>query len=356
MAKKTPGLRKRGQIWHIEKTVCGIKLCESAGTDDLKEAERYLSHRIKQIRDHVLYGERQAHNLDEACARYLLDNQQRRGIVRQAFALKPLVEWFGEIELSRVRAELFDDYIQHARQKRKVKATTLRREFGALRAVLSLAASAWRDESGHYWLDRIPALPRLMPDARKPRPIIQEEQTRLFKELPDYLANMALFAVNTGCRDQEICGLKWQYEHSLSGSRRSLFLIPGQTTKNGEDKIVPLNAIAESIIETQRGRSDEYVFTFEGRRLNRMTNRAWREARQRAGLQEVRVHDLRHTFALRLRALGIPQEDIADLLGHKSGSVTLHYSKVTIERLLECVDLLASQERKPELCLIRKHA
>ena len=84
--------------------------------------------------------------------------------------------------------------------------------------------------------------------------------------------------------------------------------------------------------------------------------KAWRKARKVVNLEDVRVHDLRHTFALRLRSLGIPQEDVADLLGHKHGSITLHYSQVTIARLFECVDMLTNQERKPDLVLIRKRA
>ena len=65
------------------------------------------------------------------------------------------------------------------------------------------------------WLDRPPKIRLLkVTDSRKPYPLSWEEQARLFRELPDHLARMALFKVNTGCREQEVCSLRW------AGSKR----------------------------------------------------------------------------------------------------------------------------------------
>ena len=47
---------------------------------------------------------------------------------------------------------------------------------------------------------------------RKPYPISWEEQRQLFAEMPEHLQAMALFAVNTGCREQEVCQLEWDWE------------------------------------------------------------------------------------------------------------------------------------------------
>ena len=58
-----------------------------------------------------------------------------------------------------------------------------------------------------------------------------------------------------------------------------------------------------------------------------MYGAAWRKDRQRAGLPQVHVHDLKHTFGRRLRAAGVSFEDRQDLLGHKSGRITTHYSQ-----------------------------
>ncbi len=66
-------------------------------------------------------------------------------------------------------------------------------------------------------------------------------------------------------------------------------------------------------------------------------------ARDRAGLPDVRVHDLRHTFSHRLRAAGVSFEDRQDLLGHKSGRITTHYSSPDLIRLLEVANKLCER-------------
>ena len=62
-----------------------------------------------------------------------------------------------------------------------------------------------------------------------------------------------------------------------------------------------------------------------------MNNTGWQSARKRAGLPQVRVHDLKHTFGRRLRAAGVSFEDRQDLLGHRSGRTTTHYSAAELQ-------------------------
>ena len=118
----------------------------------------------------------------------------------------------------------------------------------------------------------------------------------------------------------------------------SVFIIPDTVAKNGQERIVVLNRIARSVVEGERGKHPRLVFTYRGQRLIRARNHAWKRARDRAGLPEVRVHDLRHTFGHRLRAAGVSFEDRQDLLGHKSGRITTHYSSPDLVRLLEAAD------------------
>ena len=99
------------------------------------------------------------------------------------------------------------------------------------------------------------------------------------------------------------------------------------------------------MIESERGKHREYVFTYKGERVFRINNHAWRKARERAGLPLVRVHDLRHTFGHRLRAAGVSFEDRQDLLGHRSGRITTHYSAPDLSRLLYAVDSIVEQKR-----------
>jgi hypothetical protein len=69
-----------------------------------------------------------------------------------------------------------------------------------------------------------------------------------------------------------------------------------------------------------------------------MNNTSWQKARTRAGLPQVRVHDLKHTFGRRLRAAGVSFEDRQDLLGHKAGRVTTHYSAAELSNLIAAAE------------------
>lgn len=68
----------------------------------------------------------------------------------------------------------------------------------------------------------------------------------------------------------------------------------------------------------------------------------------------MRVHDLRHTFGMRLRAAGVGFEDRQDLLRQKSNRITTHYSKAEIRNLMEGLNALCDREQKPEIVLIRR--
>ena len=193
-------------------------------------------------------------------------------------------------------------------------------------------------------------------DHRKPQPISWNEQERLLKGMPKYLAEMSLFALQTGLRDQEICGLRWEWEYEITGLQATVFVIPEAKAKNARERIVPLNAVARSIVESRRGNCSDFVFDLDGSKLSRMNNKAWRKAREEAGLKELRVHDLRHTFGMRLRSAGVGLEDRQDLLGHYAGRITTHYSKVEIARLIECVELLCKEGSKPEMTLVKRRA
>ena len=63
------------------------------------------------------------------------------------------------------------------------------------------------------------------------------EQNTLFCLLPAHLADMAIFAVNTGCRDAEICNLLWGWEVAVRELQTSIFII---SVKNGEERLVAL--------------------------------------------------------------------------------------------------------------------
>jgi integrase len=83
-----------------------------------------------------------------------------------------------------------------------------------------------------------------------------------------------------------------------------------------------------------RGKHPQWVFSYRGKRLKRMNTTAWKRARREAGLPDVRVHDLRHAFATRLRAAGVGEEDRAALLGHARRTMPELHASADVGRLV----------------------
>jgi len=290
----------------------------------LIQAELYLAKRINELSDPAC-GDR---SFIKAATKYLKE-ESKKSLPRDARALENVIPYVGHLPLSNIHMGTLEPYIK-ARQQ-LVCNGTINRELAVIRRILTLAARVWRDELNQPWLREAPLLRLLKHIGRKPYPITWEEQHRLMLYLPDYLASIVLFALNTGCRDQEMCQLKW------SDYQNGLFVLSGERTKNGEDRIVPLNSVARNLIDSLP-RTGEYVFMQNGRPFTRITGTAWKTARTKANLLQCRAHDLRHTFGRRLRSAGVGLEDREDLLGHKSNRITTHYSMAEIGNLVAAVE------------------
>lgn len=136
----------------------------------------------------------------------------------------------------------------------------------------------------------------------------------------------------------------------------SVFLIPGHFVKNREDRLVVMNQTAQSVVEQVRHEHSEFVFTYKGRPMGSMNNSAWKKARESVGLQQVRIHDLKHTFGRRLRAAGVPLETRKVLLGHRNGDITSHYSAPELEELLLATNKVCSAQsgKSPAVVFLRR--
>lgn len=112
--------------------------------------------------------------------------------------------------------------------------------------------------------------------------------------------------------------------------------------------MIVLSDRAWELVEAQRGKHETHVWCW--RRgpggawrvwSDGLNNTAWQAARARAGLRAVRIHDLRHTFAARLRAAGVSEEDRATLLGHAARGMPQHYAAGEVTRLIDRANLAA---------------
>ncbi len=268
---------------------------------------------------------------------------------RDASLLRLLDPFIGHLTLEAVHMGNLQAFIENRKGAGR-KKRTINYALQVARRVLNLASGEWMDEHGLTWLFHAPKIKLFREDDKQePYPLSWDEQLRLFGELPPYLAKIALFKVNTGCRDQEVCNLRWDWEVEVPELDTSVFIIPGRKVKNRDDRLVVLNRIARAVVEEVLGMHQEYVFAYRGKPLSRMYNSAWRAGRTRAGLPPVRVHDLKHTFGRRLRAAGVSFEDRQDLLGHRSGRITTHYSMPELVNLLEAANKACSQDSRHKI-------
>src|SRR5690349_7054116 len=101
--RATRGLRKRNGIWHIQKQIRGYgRLHESTGSTDLEEAERYLAHRLEQIRRTVIYGERPQVTFRPAAERYMHEHAHLKSLERAGYAFDAVMPYIGDLTLERV--------------------------------------------------------------------------------------------------------------------------------------------------------------------------------------------------------------------------------------------------------------
>lgn len=210
----------------------------------------------------------------------------------------------------------------------KVTPATVNREISVLRHMLKRAV-AWK------YLARNPI------DGWKPlreapgrvRFLLPDEVTRLMAACDDsrsiYLKAFVLVALNTGMRRSEVLSLT---RKSIDWQNRIATI---EVTKNGETGHVPLNDTALEALRSLPVRIDGKLFAFKD---DHAISRSFSRAVERAGLEDFRLHDLRHSFASAHAMNGTQQRGLQALMRHKDGRMTTRYSHLTDKYLRVAVD------------------
>ena len=361
---RMPGLRKKAGVWHIEKrcqTAPGGWLRESTGTPSRREAEKILIRRMAEMEEVEERHDRAEFLFEEAGLRYLKEIAHKRSADNVASHLDQLFPFIRDLPLAQVHNGTVQPFIEHE-LKRGLAPKSINNALGVVSTVLNRAAKVWRDRHGRPWLLQAPAIiSRLSLAGRQARsyPLSWSEQDRLLHQLPRHLADAVLFAINTGCREQEICRLQWSWELKLRELGTSVFILPTVVTKTDTERVVVLNSAARRVIESRRGIHETYVFTYRGNRVGKLNNSAWKRAWQEAGLpmdKTIRrgVHNLRHTFGRRLRGAGVPLETRKALLGHANGDITTHYSAAELNELMKAAEKIVDRDtlESPNLMIL----
>ena len=325
----------------IDKRHRGIRIGMRVGAMSQEQAERLSCEEMKRLDDEISRRSYHRPNFADCALRYLEQSRDMRSLE----SIRVHVRRWSSISVIWSRCRSTTARWGHSSRQGSPTARARPRSLEVLRTILRRAARSYRDDSGRPWLDAIPPLITMLPEhARPPYPITWDGQDRLFPKLPGHLARMALFAVNTDLRDSNVCGLESNWEVRVPEIGRSVFVVPEEARKSKRPHVVILNDIAWSIVQTQRGRHPIWVFPYQGRSIGKMNNSAWQRARLEVGLRGVRVHDLRHTFACRLRAAGVSAEDRAALRGHANQSMVGPHASADVGRLLVEANLVLNRQ------------
>lgn len=153
-----------------------------------------------------------------------------------------------------------------------------------------------------------------------------------------HLKPVIIFALNTGCRKEEILSLKWEQVDLKHG------FINLNKTKNGERRQIPINDTLREMLQGLIRRIDvPWVFydPENGTRF-RDVKRSFYTACRKAGITDFVFHSLRHTFASHLVMAGVDLTTVSRLIGHKSLVMTLRYSHLAPDHLSNAVNMLNS--------------
>jgi integrase len=201
------------------------------------------------------------------------------------------------------------------------------RYLAALSHCLSVAVKEYQ------WLDDSPM--RKVSKPKEPRGRVRflsdDERAALLRECQaspnPYLYPVVVLALSTGMRAGEIMNLEWRDVDLQKG------WLTLRETKNGERRGVPLAGKAMELVKLHgkvRRLDTQLLFPGKEHPHKPMDLRApWNAAVKRAGLEDFRFHDLRHSAASYLAMGGASLAEIADVLGHKTLSMVKRYARLS---------------------------
>ncbi|MDR0736135.1 MAG: site-specific integrase, partial [Zoogloeaceae bacterium] len=170
--------------------------------------------------------------------------------------------------------------------------------------------------------------------------LVGEAESSRRPHLPAFIR----LALNTGCRRGELLGLEWDrvdFQHHK-------ILLEAWHTKTRKRRVVPLNADAAGALLRLRAwqgahcLSSSWVFGYDEDKHIKSFKTSWATALRRSGIENFRIHDLRHTFASWLVMQGVSIYVVRDLLGHASVTQTEIYAHLAPSQAVDAVRLLPS--------------
>lgn len=257
----------------------------------------------------------------DAARRWLQETEHKADHGKDAAKLRWLAGHLDGRYLDEISRDLVDEIAQVKRQT--AKPATVNRYLALIRAILRMARDEWE------WIDRAPRI-RLMPEPRRRvRWLTPQQALRLLGTLPPHLAAMAAFTLATGLRQRNVSYLRWDQVDL----RREMAWIHADQSKSRRAIAVPLNGDALAVLRSQQGQHGEWVFPYQGKPVDRTSTRAWSAALQRAGIEDFRWHDLRHTWASWHAQNGTGLQELMELGGWSCMEMVLRYAHLSGDHL-----------------------
>lgn len=331
-------LSKRGGIWWIDfVSPSGQRVRRSTETankalaQELHDQLKAQSWRIAKL------GEKPRRTWNEAVVRWLKESTHKATLDSDKGHLRWLDPYLGGKCLEDISRTLIDR-ITDARLAQGRRNATVNRTLEVIRAILRRCVNEWE------WLDRVPRIRMLKEPTRRVRFLSREEAQRLLSELPSHLADMAAFSLATGLRRANVTGLLWTQVDLV---RKVAWIHPDQA-KARKAIPVPLNAEAVNMIRAQLGRHRTHVFSYQGNPITQVSTKAWYAALERAGIEDFRWHDLRHTWASWHVQQGTPLHALQELGGWESTEMVRRYAHFSSEHLAPYADRLVALRNESE--------
>lgn len=239
----------------------------------------------------------------------------------------------GQLHLDEITTQRITE-LTRTLQQQNYAPGTIGRVIVILRYLFNLARK-WKVYRGENPASGLP----VPDDVQRNRFLNEPELARLLEALRtdpnEVAAQSILLLLLTGARRNEVTHARWAY---IDFEQKTL-LVP--LSKSGKPRLIHLNAPAIDLLKSiSRYQDNPYIFPspITGR-PSASLHFPWTRIRKRAGLKDVRLHDLRHSFASLLINNGARLYDVQRLLGHLNPKTTQRYAHLSHDRLGQTADV-----------------
>lgn len=351
-------VRKRGEHWYVDISDKGRhrvqRILKGATTKaQALKAEARIRTQIFEKR----YGleERPECRFDKFVDKSFLPTKELKKSYKSIFSIcKALKAFFGKHFISEIDTEMIERYRQirvgeKTRLGRKRSPLRVNKEMQVLSTVFTLALEK------NLILSR-PRTTMFRVSGERIRYLMPDEEKRLFEKLDscDWLRPILVMALHTGMRRGEICGLQW---FDLNFDRG---LVHVRNTKNGKDRIIPMNMIVRQLLERQKSTRKERLlgkdgtprfsapsnYVFPSPRTNERLveiKYSFAKAVRDAKIKDLRFHDLRHTAATRMGDAGADAFTLAAIFGWSDIRMAMRYTHAMEDSKRRAVEAIARQ-------------